>query len=107
MFVPVHLPVPFVETHIGIDVLGGTGRSENLGIKTCIRIEEQTVDLYLGILKCCRDHLELYLYVIQVVMVARYGLRHGKGQSLPVGQVQRIGGLSALATLVLHAQSAP
>ncbi|WP_424001945.1 hypothetical protein [Maribacter sp. IgM3_T14_3] len=44
IFVRVRVPVYFVETNLGIDVLAGKGRPEILGIETGVGVEEQALD---------------------------------------------------------------
>ena len=49
VFVPIGIPVAFVETDVGINLLGRTYRPEILGIESCIGVQEQAVRRDIGL----------------------------------------------------------
>lgn len=80
VFVSFDIPVVFVQIYIGIYLLVATVFAEDLGIESGIRREEQPFHRGIGLFERSGNDIELYLYIVKVVMVVRHGLRHGHDQ---------------------------
>lgn len=76
IIIPVHILAPFVMAHVGIDLPFIAGPSEGLRVKTRIGIQEEPFNGYPRLARYRRDHLELHLDVMDVVVVPRHWLGH-------------------------------
>jgi hypothetical protein len=84
-----------------------TRSSEIIGIESGIRVQEQPLHWNIGLFERSRNDLELHLYIEKVVVVARYGFGHGQRQSLPIGQVEGVGRLALLPSLIFYRFTVP
>lgn len=105
--VPIGIPVTFVETYVGIEVFFCARASKVLGIKPRIRIQEQSLHRYIGFFERSGEHLDLYLYVVKIIVVSEYRLRHGQRKPLFIGQVHCVGSVYFFSLLVFDLINGP
>src|SRR3546814_5710671 len=89
LLVPVHVPFHLIVWHIGYNAPFCAGRPEALGVEPGIPVYEQSTGRYPRFFQCCEDLFGMHLYLLEVVMVAGYGIGHCQGTPLSIGQVDR------------------